>query len=65
MTDTEIVNLILKCFICLYWVVLIGHNIYNYGKMSSDAQKRNWWIKTLILVNFIVILLTGVIIFLE
>jgi len=48
-------NIITKCFICLYWVVLIGHNIYNYGKMSPEAKKRNYWIKALIVVNAIVI----------
>ena len=52
-----------KIFICLYWVVLVGHNIYNYGKMSPDAKKRNYWIKALIIVNAIVIVLTAITIF--
>ena len=51
-------SIITKIFICLYWVVLIGHNIYNFCKMPEEAKKRNYWIKALIIVNFIVILLT-------
>lgn len=58
-------NIITKVFICLYWVVLIGHNIYNFGKMSPDARKRNYWIKALILVNAIVIGFTFICIFIN
>lgn len=56
-------SIITKIFICLYWVVLIGHNIYNYGKMSLEAKNRNKWIKALIIVNAIVIILTFISIF--
>lgn len=62
---SEIMNIILKVFICLYWIVLIGHNLYNYGKMSPEARARNWWIKSLIGVNAIVIALTIVVIFVK
>lgn len=57
-------SIITKVFICLYWIVLIGHNLYNFGKMSPDARKRNYWIKALILVNAIVIGFTFTCIFL-
>ena len=52
------INLLAKIFICLYWIVLIGHNCYNFGKMSPEARRRNWWIKALIIVNAIVIIFT-------
>lgn len=61
---SDIFSIITKVFICLYWVVLIGHNIYNFGKMSPEAQKRNYWIKALIIVNAIVIIFTFICIFL-
>lgn len=51
-------EIITKIFICLYWLVLIGHNIYNFKNMPKEARKRNIWIKVLIFVNFIVIILT-------
>lgn len=57
-------GLVTKIFICVYWIVLIGHNLYNFGKLSEEAKKRNQWIKILILVNGIVIILTFVSIFL-
>ena len=63
MENNNIINILTKCFICLYWIVLIGHNIYNFGKMSPEAKKRNWWIKALILVNAIVIVFTFICIF--
>ena len=56
-------SIITKIFICLYWVVLISHNIYNFCKMPEKTKKRNYWIKALIIVNFVVILLTFVGIF--
>ena len=57
---TDIFSIIVKVAICLYWIVLIGHNIYNYRKMPEEARKRNYWIKALIAVNALVIVLTAV-----
>lgn len=51
-----IINILTKVLICVYWIVLIGHNIFNYSKMSPEAKSRNHWIKVLILVNALVIL---------
>lgn len=58
------ISIITKIFIMLYWIVLILHNIYNFKKMPEEARKRNFWIKLLIIVNFIVIVLTAISIFL-
>lgn len=57
-------GLITKIFICVYWIVLMGHNLYNFGKLSKEAKKRNKWIKILICVNGIIIIFTFVSIFL-
>ena len=54
-------DIIGKVFICLYWVVLICFNIRNF--MATEAQKRNIFIYLLIIVNFIVIIFTGINIF--
>lgn len=51
----NIVSIITKCFICLYWVVLIGFNIRNFINMPKEAKARNRWIYALIIVNALVI----------
>ena len=51
----EIVSIVTKCFICLYWVVLIGFNIRNFINMPKEAKSRNRWIYALIVVNALVI----------
>lgn len=60
---SNIFSILTKIFICLYWVVLIGLNLYNYGKMSPEAKIKNNWIKALIIVNAIVIIFTFISIF--
>ena len=50
-----------RIFICLYWVVLICFNIRNF--LATEAKKRNIFIYLLIVVNFIVIIFTGINIF--
>lgn len=59
------INLLAKIFICFYWIVLIGHNIYNYRKTPIEARKRNYWIKALIFINLLVIIFTAIAIFIN
>lgn len=54
-------DILCRIAICLYWVVLICFNIRNF--IAMEAQKRNIFIYLLIIVNFIVIILTGINIF--
>ena len=59
------INLLAKIFIGFYWIILVGHNIYNYRKTPIEARKRNYWIKALIVVNLLVIIFTAIVIFIN
>jgi hypothetical protein len=54
-------GVISRIFICLYWVVLLGFNASNF--VHNEALRRNKWICALIVVNFIVAVITFILIF--